>query len=73
MADLVIQEGAVYTYTADYPVGCKGHRYRVLRVNVLSVPSYTTTVLVEAIDGPDAGLWFVCSPWNFSIRYRRAD
>ena len=66
-----IIEGAVYIYTCGLPVGCHGHPYRVLRLNVLDVPNYQNKVLVEALTGPDAGLWFVCSPANFHVRYRQ--
>lgn len=64
-----IREGGVYVYTAGIPAKCKGFQYRVLRCDVLSVPDYTRKVLVEALNGPDKGLLFVCSPANFSTRY----
>jgi len=65
---LRIVEGATYLYVADSPPCCKGHRYRVAKF-ILAVPAYQEQVLVEALSGPDAGLWFACSPWNFSTRY----
>lgn len=68
MNDII--EGAVYIYTCGLPVGCHGHRYRVLRVGVMDVPNYQKKVLVEALTGPDAGLWFVCSEENFRVRYQ---
>lgn len=67
-----IVEGAEYLYLAATPAGCRGQRYRVLRVDVLAVPANQYQVLVEALTGPDRGLWFVCSPWNFSMRYTPA-
>jgi hypothetical protein len=63
-----IVEGATYTYVVDLPRGCKGKHYRVLFF-VVDVPSYAEKVCVEAIDGPDAGLRFTCSPSNFAMRY----
>lgn len=66
-----IVEGGVYLYTADAPKGCKGHRYRVLRF-IVAAPSYQQQVLVEALSGPHAGLWFSTTPWNFSTRYALA-
>lgn len=66
---LTITEGTEYLYLADRPAGCKGRRYRVVKL-VLAVPSYQQQVCVECLEGPDAGLWFVCSPHNFSTRHR---
>lgn len=66
-------EGATYKYTSNIPAKCTGHRYRILRLNVLSVPDYTQKVLVEALTGPDKGMLFVCSPANFSARYTKID
>jgi hypothetical protein len=60
--------GAFYSYSGAIPPGCHGHRYRVLGF-VLDVPVNVQKVLVEAQTGPDAGLLFVCSPINFSLRY----
>lgn len=59
----------IYAYTSILPHGCQGCRYRLHRT-VLSVPSMQHMVLVEALEGPDAGLWFVCPSGNFAIRYR---
>lgn len=59
----------LYEYASEKPEGCRGHHYRVHR-SVLSVPTYQHMVLVEALDGPDTGLWFVCSLANFAPRYR---
>lgn len=67
-----IRVGAEYTYIAEQPKPCQGHRYRVLRV-VLAVPAYQEQLLVEALTGPDRGLWFTCSPANFSSRYKEAE
>lgn len=64
-----IIEGGEYIYASKRPLKCHGHRYRVLRVNVQSVPEYTQKILVEALTGPDKGMLFVCSPNNFSTRY----
>lgn len=61
-----------YIYTNGIPEGCFGHRYRVHRM-VLDVPSRQQKVLVQAIDGDDAGLWFTCTVGNFEIRYRPAN
>lgn len=61
--------GRRYTYTAEIPRGCAGQEYRVHRF-VLDVPSYQQKVLVEALTGNDAGLWFVCSLENFARRYK---
>lgn len=63
-----IRVGVVYRYTAGIPVGCAGHRYRVLDF-VQHVPSYQEHVLVEALTGPDRDKRFTWSPWNFSYRY----
>src|ERR1700677_16716 len=63
-----IVEGATYVYTADWPKGCQGKRYKVLFF-VLDVPVYAEQVCVEALEGPDAGLRFTCSPQNFATRY----
>lgn len=63
--------GAEYTYHG-LPLNCQGHRYQVLAL-VLDVPSYQQKVLVQALSGPDEGLLFVCSPANFSTRYRPAE
>lgn len=72
MEDFKIVEGGVYVYTALLPRGCKGHLYRVHRF-CLAVPSYQEQVLVGALTGHDAGLWFVCSPANFATRYVPAE
>ena len=64
--DLV--EGGLYEYRAAHPEGCAGCLYRLHRI-VLDVPSYQHKVLVEALTGHDAGLWFVCSVANFCTRY----
>lgn len=60
--------GAEYIYASGFPLGVRGHRYKVLGL-VVDVPSYQEKVLVEALTGPDKGLQFVCSPSNFSTRY----
>lgn len=65
---LKIIEGKVYEYIKESPKGCKGCLYRVLKF-ILDVPSYQQKVLVEALTGPDRGLWFTCTPANFSLRY----
>lgn len=64
-----ITVGATYLYACSSPAGCQGKRYRVARF-VLAVPSYQWQVLVEALEGPDKGLWFTCSEANFASRYR---
>lgn len=61
----------IYVYANGYPVECIGRRYRVHRM-VLDVPTYQRKVLIEALDGSDAGLWFVCSVSNFFHRYQPA-
>jgi hypothetical protein len=66
--DVIIRVGAAYTYTSPIPAGCIGRRYKVHKF-CLSVPSYQIQVLVEAMDGKDKGLSFVCSPANFALRY----
>lgn len=66
-----IVTGAVYEYTAASPEGCRGKHYYAHRI-VLDVPSYQRKVLVEALDGPNEGLWFTCSVMNFARRYRLA-
>ena len=60
--------GHIYRYVADWPAGCKGHKYRVCQF-FPDVPSYQEKVLVEALTGPDKGLHFVVSLWNFATRY----
>ena len=64
--DLV--KGGVYIYTRGQPVKCHGYHYRLID-KVKDVPSYQNKVLVEALDGPDKGLLFVCSINNFCTRY----
>ena len=64
----VIEEGAEYIYQSSWPAGCQGSRYRVKKF-VKAVPSYQEQVVVEALDGPDKGHWFACSPANFASRY----
>ena len=64
--------GALYRYLPGWPPGCRGKSYRPLAL-VLAVPSYQEQILVEALDGPDRGLLFVCSPYNFSTRYERIE
>lgn len=66
-----ITEGAEYVYTAALPSKCTGHLYRVLKF-VLAVPSYQHVVLVEALTGPDEGLWFTTTINNFATRYQLA-
>lgn len=61
-----------YIYAAGIPKDCHGSRYRAHR-RVVDVPTYQQKVLVEALDGPDAGLWFTCSVDNFSRRYKLAE
>lgn len=67
-----IEIGAVYRYIRQLPTGCQGALYRVHR-EVLDVPSYQRKLLVEALTGPDRGLWFTCTPANFRVRYERSD
>jgi hypothetical protein len=69
MHNVVIEEGREYEYVGGIPQGCKGHRYRVDGF-VLSVPVYQIGVLVKALTGADAGLSIVCTPANFSLRYK---
>ncbi len=68
---ITITEGADYVYTSDKPAGARGQRYKVHRF-ILDVPSYQRKVLVEALTGPDKGMWFTCSLSNFSFKYKRA-
>jgi hypothetical protein len=65
-------EGSEYVYTATIPAGCKGHRYRLLKL-VLDVPTYQQKLCMVALTGPDSGRWFVVSPWNFAQRYEPAE
>jgi hypothetical protein len=65
-------EGADYLYTADVPKGCKGHLYRIVHF-VQDVPSYQEKLCMEALTGPDRGLRFIVSPWNFALRYEPAE
>lgn len=58
----------VYVYARGLPVECHGYSYRLHR-SVKAIPSYQDMVLVEALDGPDVGLWFVVSVSNFARRY----
>ena len=58
-----------YIYTGEWPRGCAGQRYRVHR-RVLYVPVNQVHVLVEALTGSDAGLWFTCALDNFAHRYK---
>ena len=67
-----IHVGRVYIYLSGIPPRCAGHRYRVHRF-VKDVPVYTEKVLVECLTGPDAGVWFTCSPANFALRYKLED
>ena len=64
-----IQEGMEYVYTGEFPENCKGHIYKVRKVNVPMVPTYNKLISVECLCGPDKGLEFVVTPWNFSLRY----
>jgi hypothetical protein len=66
-----ILEGGIYKYMRGHPADCIGCLYRVHR-HVRDVPSYQRKVLVEALNGPDQGLWFVCSLTNFAVRYELA-
>jgi hypothetical protein len=72
IAPLRLRPGAVYLYTAPYPHRCRGHRYRLVRL-VRDVPSYQEKCLVEALTGPDEGLWFTCTQANFGERYVLAE
>lgn len=69
-----IRAGTEWVYTADLPAGCKGHCYWVHAI----IPDVSDAcvqsrcrlkVLVEALTGPDAGLLFCTSLWNFARRY----
>ena len=66
----VIREGANYCYVSDSPEKCRNHVYRVLLPNMPFVPVRIQLVLVECLCGPDEGLIFCCTPWNFALRYR---
>lgn len=68
MDDFRIVFGAEYRYLGPSPAGCRGQRYRPVRL-ALAVPAYQEQVLVEGLTGPDAGHWFCCSPANFATRY----
>ena len=68
MSEFRIILGDTYIYVCDIPAGCKGKKYRVARF-VIDVPSYQEKLLVEALEGPDKGMWFVVSPANFATRY----
>lgn len=60
--------GRVYRYVVDWPKGCEGGLYRVVSF-IKDVPSYQEKVLVHCVSGIDKGLWFTCTPSNFSQRY----
>ena len=51
----------VYIYTAEYPPGRAGHEYRVFKI-IKQEPSKARQVIVECLTGPDAGVWFCCTP-----------
>lgn len=59
-----ILEGRDYRYHGQFPPECQGASYHCHRF-ILDVPSYQWKLLMEALDGPDAGLWFTCTPANF--------
>ena len=61
----------LYVYTGSLPKGCAGQKYRVHR-RILDVPYMQIKVLVEAVSGQDAGLWFACGLANFAVRYKAA-
>lgn len=63
-----IELGREYVYTQDLPVGCKGAHYYA-HFLILDVPSGQWKILVEALNGRDAGLRFCCTPANFERRY----
>ena len=69
MTTTPIIEGALYLYASDRPAGCKGMRYRIVKADVVALPSYQHQVLVEALEGPEKGVWIVCSLHNFTTRY----
>jgi hypothetical protein len=64
-----VEEG-IYEYVRGVPIECIGSHYRLI-CQVLDIPSYQHKLLVEAMDGPDAGLWFTCTVANFKMRYRK--
>lgn len=68
---VAVREGAEYIYQSAFPKGCQGCRYRVLKL-VRLVPVTQQLICVEALEGPDKGLWFVCTLMNFAIRYKLA-
>jgi len=68
LSDFGIHPGD-WIYHNELPAGCKGDRYRLHRF-ILAVPVYQWQCLVQCLTGKDAGLWFSCSPANFSVRYR---
>lgn len=59
-----------YEYVCDSPKGCRGRHYMAW-ITVLDVPSYQTKILMEALNGPDRGLWFTVTPANFITRYAK--
>jgi hypothetical protein len=61
-----------YVYTKDIPRGCQGKRYRLHRI-IMDVPTYQRKLLLEALEGPDEGLWFTVTKANFETRYKLAD
>jgi hypothetical protein len=65
-----IVDDGIYVYVCGIPRGVMGAKYRVIKAQILDVPSYQKKVLVEALTGKDVGLWFTCSAWNFIHRYR---
>lgn len=65
---LSIQEGMDYIYIGGLPKGRKGCLYRVLFL-VIDEPSKQEKVCCLALNGPDKGTRFTCSPANFAKRY----
>lgn len=61
----------IYVYVG--PGRWKGNHYKVLHEDLLSVPQYTKMVLVKALDGEDAGMMFICTPWHFVTHYKLAE
>jgi hypothetical protein len=68
-ASFRIVEGLEYEYTADKPEECNGHRYRVVCL-AKTAPQYQKVVVTVGLTGPDEGLHYVCTYFNFASRFK---
>ena len=65
----IIREGERYIYTGSDPPNCTGHIYKVLKPEILLILVRQSLVLMECLCGPDKGMVFCITAWNFSLRY----